>query len=418
MHWFHSLSVRNKIQAGSYLLILLFTILALLLSLFAGGALWPVLVSAAVSAIAAYPLTSVIAKSLTSSLEDITTVAFRIAKGDFTQRVDTSASSLGELGHSFNSMIDKLREILMNTSTISRTVTDTSSSIFEKNRELKQVMEQVAASAGELATGANEITNDVGEMTESIREIEEKVTGYVEASKLMNERSEIAFAWVEKGRKSMDSQSEGTRRNAEATAHVSKTIEELSRKAVGISAITKTISDIAEQTNLLSLNASIEAARAGEHGKGFAVVAQEVRKLAEESTAATKEVFSLVSSIEKSINQAIESIKVNEQAVHLQTQLIQETGQIFNEITENARSITQEIHAFAQQSDSMLDDARNISAAIQNISAITEQSAAGTEQVSASMNEQIHSVHAVVEETERMQQMASQLQRTIQIFKV
>jgi methyl-accepting chemotaxis protein len=345
--------------------------------------------------------------------------AFQISKGDFTQKIDAASSSaLGELGHAFNSMVDKLRDILTETSNITRHVAETSRNIFDKNNNIKTAMEQVAISSNELATGANEIAEDVTDMSESINEIELKVAAYASSTKEMNIRSEQTLQLVDKGRQALEVQSEGMRRNVEATANVSDTIEELARKAQGISAITKTISDLAEQTNLLSLNASIEAARAGEHGRGFAVVAQEVRKLAEESTSSTKQVFHLVQSIDEGIRQAISNMKVNEEVVNMQTERIRESELVFTEIVHSVQFISEQIYAFSQESDAMLESARKISGAIQNISAITQQSAAGTEQVSASMNEQIASVQGVVEETERMLMMATQLQRTIQVFKM
>ncbi|RJX39404.1 methyl-accepting chemotaxis protein [Paenibacillus pinisoli] len=419
IQWYYSQSVRSKLLITTYFNLVLFAIVTVLMTAIFGGKIIPVLIGVAVLAIAALPIVSFIEKSITQSFEEISGAAYRISKGDFTQKVDTSSSSgSGELGHSFNSMVDKLRDILTETSSIIKHVADTSRSIFEKNNQIQTAMEQVAASANELATGANEISEDVTDMSASINEIEEKVAAYATSTKVMNERSEQTITLVEKGRNALEIQAEGMQRNVEATAKVGETIEDLARKAQGISAITTTISDIAEQTNLLSLNASIEAARAGEHGRGFAVVAQEVRKLAEESTTSTKQVFNLVKSIDEGIQQAINNMKVNEEVVNLQTEHIRQSEHVFKEIEESISFITNQIYAFSQESDAMLESAQKISAAIQNISAITQQSAAGTEQVSASMNEQISSVQGVVQETERMLTMATQLQRTIQVFKM
>ncbi|SEO17107.1 methyl-accepting chemotaxis protein [Paenibacillus sp. OV219] len=419
MQWFHSMSIRNKLLTGCYTIVAIFSIALILGLLLTGGSIVLGLVIIVIAAAVTFPLVRVIENALTSSIDEMTSIAFSIAKGDFTKKVDTSSSaSLGELGHSFNSMVDKVREILKETSTIARVVNDTSRSIFDKNINLKQVMEQVATSAGELATGANTISEDVSDMADSIRDIETKVTTYAHSTKEMNMRSEQTIALVERGRLAVESQSHGMSRNVEATSQVADAIEELARKADGISAITRTISDLAEQTNLLSLNASIEAARAGEHGRGFAVVAQEVRKLAEESTSSTKEIHTLVRSIDQGVKQAIQNIKVNEEVVQLQMQMLRDSELVFSELVTSVQFITQQITEFSAESDQMMESARKISGTIQNISAITQQSAAGTEQVSASMNEQMGSVQDVVTETEKMQQIVMQLQRTMSIFKI
>ena len=417
MTWIKTLSIRNKIMLGSYTIAALFSLAIIILTLASGGNLWLGFLVIAVMAALTFPITRLIERALTETIDEMTAIAFRIAKGDFSQKVDIT-SSVGELGHSFNSMIDKLKEILNETSGITRHVSDTSRNIYDKNQSLKMVMEQVGQSSGELATGANQISEDVSGMSESISQIETMVAGYARSTKQMNERSEHTLDLVTKGKRAVESQSEGMRKNVEATAVVASTIEELSRQAENITKITRSISEIAEQTNLLSLNASIEAARAGEHGRGFAVVAQEVRKLAEESGSSTKEVFSLVRSIEQGVQQAIDNIAVNEEVVRQQNEMIRESEQIFQEIVHSVEFIGIEIAAFTRESDAMLQSARQISDRIQNISAITEESAAGTEEVSASMNEQIASVQAVVDETSKMQQMVSQLQRTISVFKL
>ncbi|MET3546335.1 methyl-accepting chemotaxis protein [Paenibacillus favisporus] len=415
MSWLKNLPLSQRVMAGCYLVAALFALPALIIFILIGE----ILIGAAfviIFAALTYPLARYIEKTLTSSFDSIANAIASIAKGDFTSRVDESGS-MGDVSRSFNSMVDKLKKILNDASSITRQVMDSSRGIADKNQELKTVMATVATSANELAVGANEISSDVAGMTESIQAIELKVGNYAASTKEMKQQSEITFSLVEKGRQSVEKQAEGMRQNVEATENVAKTIDTLSKNAQGITKITKTISELAEQTNLLSLNASIEAARAGEHGLGFAVVAQEVRKLAEESTASTQEVFSLVKSIEQSIHQAIDNIKINEDVVQQQNERIREAEQIFAHIVESVQYITEQITSFSNESDLMLDSARKISAAIQNISAITEQSSAGTEQVSAAMNEQMKSIEAVVDETEAMRQAVFQLQKTIQIFK-
>ncbi|KJB85865.1 chemotaxis protein [Paenibacillus sp. E194] len=417
MNWFYKLNFKQKLLFGCYSIVGLFA-LATIVLLLADVSLTTGIIIIAVLIGVSYPIINFLESSLSAPIKDIAQSALQVSKGDFSQTLNvTTNDSLGELGHAFNSMIIKLREILRQTTDITRHVSESSREMYHMNHNLKLVMEQVTASSNELAIGAAEISEDVASMSDSVKQIEQKVESYTYSTKEMNERSALTIGLVAKGRTAVETQSAGMQRNIEATDQVASTIEELARQADGISKITRTISDIAEQTNLLSLNASIEAARAGEHGRGFAVVAQEVRKLAEESSASTKEVFTLVKSIESGIRQAITNIQVNEEVVHAQTELIKETERIFLEIVDSIQFITEQIAAFANESDTMLEGAVNISSSIENISAITQQSAAGTEQVSASMNEQITSVQAMADATEQMQQKVIQLQRTIQVFK-
>jgi methyl-accepting chemotaxis protein len=233
----------------------------------------------------------------------------------------------------------------------------------------------------------------------------------------MNQRSSDTLQLVETGRSAVSRQVSGMRKNIDATNKVASTIQALAESARDITLITTSISEIADQTNLLSLNASIEAARAGEQGAGFAVVAHEVRKLAEESTKSTKEVFKLVQIIDRDIKEANESMILNEKIVKQQGQLMVEAEQVFNQIIDSVQYIGKQVEDFAKESSSMLESAKTISSSIQNISLITEQFAAGTEEVSASMNEQIASIQAMATESETMKNAVMQLNKTINIFK-
>jgi methyl-accepting chemotaxis protein len=418
MFKFSELSFRKKLYSGVFFVAALFTI-----ALLAGSAIYGFLVYGMISAIVLWIISYLWVRwlegKLTEQIDDLSRIASNIAKGDFSQKVHVSSNdSLGELGQSFNQMMDKLRGILQETTDIARTVADSSRDSYQKNDHLKVVLGQVTISANELATGATQISEEVQDISIAIKDIENKVTSYADSTKQMTVTSELMVQLVDQGRRAVETQSEGMRRNVEATSLVSQTIDELAKQAAGISTITQSISEIAEQTNLLSLNASIEAARAGEHGRGFAVVAQEVRKLAEESTESTNKVFELVKHIESGISEALVNIETNEEVVRNQQQLIVETEKVFGQIVENVEFISESIIRFASESDRMLEGAQKISATMESISAITQQSAAGTEQVSAAMNEQIAAIEAMVLSTEQMTKMVSQLQRTIQVFKL
>ncbi len=419
MSWFDSLSFKRKLQVGCFSLVAVFSAVLLIFASASDASIVVAIVLALVMFGISYPLISFLERALTGPIESISSIALNISKGDFSIKVDvTSDDALGELGRSFNRMIDKLRDILNETTGITRHVADTTRDSSNKNQSMKQVMGQVTFSANELASGSQQIATEIERMASAIKEIETKVSNYASSTREMNTQSDAMISLINQGRAAVESQSEGMVRNVEATSTLSKTIDKLAQEANGISTITHTISEIAEQTNLLSLNASIEAARAGEQGRGFAVVAQEVRKLAEESAASTKAVFGLVRSIGQGIDLALKQIVQNERIVDTQTSLIKETEAIFARIVESIGFITEQISGFAAESERMLESAKMISSTMDSIATITIQSAAGTEKVSLAMNEQIAAVEAMVVQSEQMAQSVSQLQRTIQIFRL
>ena len=141
------------------------------------------------------------------------------------------------------------------------------------------------------------------------------------------------------------------------------------------------IDDIADQTNLLALNAAIEAARAGEQGRGFAVVADEVRKLAERTTKATKEIAGMIKQIQKDTGNAVESMGEGTEEVERGKALANKAGESLREIVEESQHVVDIVTQVAAASEEQSSAAEQISKNIEAISSVTQQSAAGTQQI-------------------------------------
>jgi methyl-accepting chemotaxis protein len=147
------------------------------------------------------------------------------------------------------------------------------------------------------------------------------------------------------------------------------------------------INDIADQTNLLALNAAIEAARAGEHGRGFAVVADEVRKLAERTTTATKEVAQSINAIQTETDTAVKRMNAGTQRVDEGVVLAEKAGESLHAIVEGSDKVARLIQSIAAASEEQSTTSQIISQNVDSINSVTRQSAEGAQQAALAANQ-------------------------------
>ena len=175
-----------------------------------------------------------------------------------------------------------------------------------------------------------------------------------------------------------------------------ETIDQFGRRSAEIGEIIQVINDISEQTNLLALNAAIEAARAGENGRGFAVVAEEVRKLAERSSASTEEIDRLIRATQNDASLAVAGMDKSAAAVHSGSRAMARSSETFGDIIATIQRLLEKINAVATSSE-------EVSASSEEVAASTEEQSAAVEEIAAS--------------TEELETAARQLRDELQKFK-
>ena len=200
---------------------------------------------------------------------------------------------------------------------------------------------------------------------------------------MASDTARIAGEKAREGGKVVTMTIDGMNRIADVVEKSADTVFVLGQNSDKIGEIIQVIDDIADQTNLLALNAAIEAARAGEQGRGFAVVADEVRKLAERTTNATKEIASMIHTIQNDTADAVTSIQEGKKEVESGKVLALKAGDVLKEIVEGAGQVADIIVQVAAASEEQAATVEEIGQNVEAISSVANDSASGIQQIAS-----------------------------------
>jgi methyl-accepting chemotaxis protein len=396
-----------------------------------------------------------------------------VAAGDLNVDI-TPKSSRDRVGQAMHSMLSGLRDFVGAVSGGADRVDYSAGQIATSNQELKIAATQIAESIAEIASGTNnqmECANEAAQQLQNLRTQVTEVAGgargqehavaQVESALAMlnnalrqtTQHVERVTAAAERAAESAQQGGTAVRSTIDSISGVrevvirsTRLVEELGMQSRSIGESVIAINEIADQTNLLALNAAIEAARAGEHGLGFAVVADEVRKLAEHVLTLTKDITSQIARIQHQVNDVVNAMRVGsgevehcavlgaqaQDTLRLIADVVRETNNQAHAITGAVLGMTSTVDAVAHatiivsntaadtrgKTEVMQGVAIQVAQAMERIAALGDSSSAGAHEVSAAAEQQLATVHALVNRTKDLTRFSAQLNEGVSHFHV
>lgn len=355
-------------------------------------------------------------------LQEMAAAAGALAEGDLTATV-TPQSEKDVLGNAFARMIGTFREsvgrLVDNAQSLSAASAQLASAADQAGQAANQINETIQQVADGTSQQSESVNRTAGSVDQMSRAIEGVSTGAQKQAEAVARSSEVTGQMatvIEQVANNARSGAQGATNAAQTARSGAETVqenvngmgtikakvdlsaqkvEEMGKRSEQIGVILETIDDIASQTNLLALNAAIEAARAGEHGKGFAVVAEEVRKLAERTATATKEIGGLIGEVQSTVVEAVEAMKESAGEVDSGVARANEAGDALGEILRAVEEVTQQVEEISAAAAQMESSSNELVDAMNAVSSVVEENTAATEEMAAGSNEVTHSIESI-----------------------
>jgi methyl-accepting chemotaxis protein len=313
-----------------------------------------------------------IMRSITQGMSRMLGMIREIAANNLTQDdiVVHTTDEVGQAESALNGMKNNLRELI--------------NSIAATAEQVASATQQMSASAAQSAENTRVQSEQTQQVVAAMQEMAGKVQEVLSSSTTASTSSQRAADAAHRGGQVVEEALATIRSIADSSKGVAASITTLGSSSERISKIVGVIDDIADQTNLLALNAAIEAARAGEQGRGFAVVSDEVRKLAERTTKATKEIAATVESIQSETSNAVRAMDQGTRDVTAGVEKTSASGAALQEIITMSSKVGEVISEITSAANQQSDATQQVNHSMSQISSLVEESALTASQMASS----------------------------------
>lgn len=362
---------------------------------------------------------AILSRTMRRGVSDITEPLGRAAQGDFTVSLHAKRKDeFGQISSSIEDMIASIRKLIAGVKNVMETVTNASGLVGDNTERLITSSNEISSAIGEIEHGVTEQARDSQNCVQHIHTLSDQIRTVYEYTDEITRVSEDANRTITDGMKVIDDLSIKSKATEDITGAIHKDIMSLSEQTKSIGDFANIINDIASQTNLLSLNASIEAARAGEAGKGFSVVAEEIRKLADQSLTAAKQIGEIVERIQKQTGETVDSVNRANQIVASQSDSLNHTLDAFHNVNERVGMMVGNLSKIAAGMELIENTKTEAVNVVMNISAVSEQTSANSQQVDGNARRQKDAVEELQKTVHLLQTGAEQLDEAVSHLRV